>query len=45
MTMINAYDSAQAEALSPDDRALIDRRAKALGLFAMLIGLLAIAFA
>ena len=31
MTMINAYDSAQAEALSPDDRALIDRRAKALG--------------
>ncbi|MFG6583250.1 aspartate aminotransferase family protein [Sulfitobacter sp. 1A12779] len=31
MTMINAYDSAQAEALSPADRALIDRRAKALG--------------
>ncbi|MEP2682793.1 MAG: aspartate aminotransferase family protein [Sulfitobacter sp.] len=31
MTMINAYDNAQAEALSPDDRALIDRRAKALG--------------
>tara|TARA_R110002049_G_scaffold22147_7_gene79805 strand:+ start:232 stop:1563 length:1332 start_codon:yes stop_codon:yes gene_type:complete len=31
MTMINAYDSALAEALSPDDRALIDRRAKALG--------------
>ena len=25
MTMINAYDSAQAEALSPADRALIDR--------------------
>ena len=31
MTMINAYDSALAEVLSPDDRALIDRRAKALG--------------
>ena len=31
MTMINAYDNAQADALSPADRALIDRRAKALG--------------
>ena len=31
MTMINAYDSAQADALSQADRALIDRRAKALG--------------
>ncbi|QCO54400.1 aspartate aminotransferase family protein [Pseudorhodobacter turbinis] len=31
MTMINAYDTASAGALDPDDKTLIDRRARALG--------------
>ena len=31
MTMINAYDTANAGALDPDDKALIERRAQALG--------------